>query len=1073
MYSINISSTFCKVLSLAFALLFCLTLGAQEQYEAVKFNGKNNITFYPQSGLDLEGEGSIELLIKAARTGATSRGNTSPPATRNNNRGGFLGGIFGRRDTPTVKRTPEKRSPAVNNDTIGTQTLVTHATESRTHFTVYLNKSATRIGLYNGNEFKSTVFNFNDGRYHHVVLATANDSTVVIIDDNIIDTLAIGYGAKVSAPLVLGTASNKNFPFEGELLTFRIWNKALKEAELSQLNTYGQPSVNTALYSNLLLFSQFGQSDKRIYQANSTVLRSELIGYPGDTTITDLLKPGEHYSQIAFQLKDGCSSALNLYKAAGDQATDTVRFATTNDTSNYTNGGAIQFRSNEFLTGIAVTNSGKCLKSLRFISNLQTYPIGGTAVDDGFASTAGLIQLPQGARLIGIEVESGEDTSGELLVLGLRLLYTMDGEIGILGAGNWAADDQTTPVRDDDLARRLGHVNDSDGAVNLHGNYTSAPIIKMQFSPLSDSLVLLIDLPPRAITPDSFVYAEVLAPITFFPDTISRRFWSKDTTVRLNFLQGNAFELVVDTSAKAFPLVSNIYTYQGLYEDAGKDKNEWGATFTLNQRPTLLDFNFRGYNAARINPFNYQLSSGTGKFVFAMPADDSYDYYYTTADKIVPYGLFFANDRESISRAHSTTVASEKDHQSSWSLNLGMSLGVAGMALSESGAFQHATEKMRSTKMLHTSSIAHEVNYALVLDRARMKLDADFRAAILKMRDELLMMGGTNIAGVMPTTPNYTHFIETYGTHYPYAVTYGGMAYQNITLTEDMVTSSVSNGANFSRQASATLEGVTLGTDVGGGFSQADSNSNLNEDEVKVAYTIGGDISFGEGGAGWNLPNGDEVPVLLDLRMITELLSPLYFDDPFIWTELRTGLQQALIAYDTSHHISDNPWMEIPDLQRVELEVISFDNPQSGDLDGAGEWVSHLQIGPAGAAADSTYTVSINTVADNLDDGTSLAIHQTFKYWKVLKAGDPFTLNITGDVTDLDDVGDDDVCVPPDSTTVVIKADPLSEEWTTDAVNLTDGTTSNEASGTITYRYRMVPATPREDPPPAASSTKK
>ncbi len=211
------------------------------------------------------------------------------------------------------------------------------------------------------------------------------------------------------------------------------------------------------------------------------------------------------------------------------------------------------------------------------------------------------------------------------------------------------------------------------------------------------------------------------------------------------------------------------------------------------------------------------------------------------------------------------------------------------------------------------------------------------------------------------------------------------------------------------------------------------------------------------------------MPVLLDLRMISELLSPLYFDDPFVWGELRTGLEKALYTYDTSHHISTNPWMEIPNLQKIEIEIVSFDNAESGDLDGSGEWVSHLQVQHTDNKTDTARLVTFNTTADGLDDDTSLPLHQTIEFWQVVSEGGSVSVNIIGDVTDLDSVGDDDVMIPDTAgaTITLTAGEPLSQEWTNGSVALSDGSTFNEASGTITYRYRMILANPRVDPPKA------
>jgi hypothetical protein len=47
-------------------------------------------------------------------------------------------------------------------------------------------------------------------------------------------------------------------------------------------------------------------------------------------------------------------------------------------------------------------------------------------------------------------------------------------------------------------------------------------------------------------------------------------------------------------------------------------------------------------------------------------------------------------------------------------------------------------------------------------------------------------------------------------------------------------------------------------------------------------------------GGGWTLAHRAEVPLLLDLRPISELLCPLFFEDPVVWMTLKPGLQSEL-----------------------------------------------------------------------------------------------------------------------------------------------------------------------------------
>ncbi|MCY2968442.1 MAG: hypothetical protein NT069_33260, partial [Planctomycetota bacterium] len=61
--------------------------------------------------------------------------------------------------------------------------------------------------------------------------------------------------------------------------------------------------------------------------------------------------------------------------------------------------------------------------------------------------------------------------------------------------------------------------------------------------------------------------------------------------------------------------------------------------------------------------------------------------------------------------------------------------------------------------------------------------------------------------------------------------------------------------------------------------------------EAESIRTVGGDLAQG---GGWSVPDHTEVPVLLDLRPIDELLSPVFFDDRLVWTRIRSRLHTRL-----------------------------------------------------------------------------------------------------------------------------------------------------------------------------------
>jgi len=84
-----------------------------------------------------------------------------------------------------------------------------------------------------------------------------------------------------------------------------------------------------------------------------------------------------------------------------------------------------------------------------------------------------------------------------------------------------------------------------------------------------------------------------------------------------------------------------------------------------------------------------------------------------------------------------------------------------------------------------------QTRYALVLNKGRMPLSLEFASRVLSLRDRLLAFGE-----LQPEDLNA--FIGAFGTHYPYAVTYGGMALLEKEFTETELESIMENGSTLS-----------------------------------------------------------------------------------------------------------------------------------------------------------------------------------------------------------------------------------------------------------------------------------
>ena len=150
------------------------------------------------------------------------------------------------------------------------------------------------------------------------------------------------------------------------------------------------------------------------------------------------------------------------------------------------------------------------------------------------------------------------------------------------------------------------------------------------------------------------------------------------------------------------------------------------------------------------------------------------------------------------------------------------------------------------------------------------------------------------------TDQELVDFLSLYGTHYAYAVTYGAQGAATYRLSEQQVSQLVAQDVNYSQawEANAKVTVMGSGGSLGGGTTNARDQKMQNEfasivQDSEENYTCSGGASCNGG-----VPSGEpNVPVFLDLRPISELLGPPFYDDPTIVLDLRDRLYDEIQKY--------------------------------------------------------------------------------------------------------------------------------------------------------------------------------
>jgi hypothetical protein len=323
----------------------------------------------------------------------------------------------------------------------------------------------------------------------------------------------------------------------------------------------------------------------------------------------------------------------------------------------------------------------------------------------------------------------------------------------------------------------------------------------------------------------------------------------------------------------AFLLNGDRYLRVKPYKPLPADSNfvPIGGTFSLNDQVPFYAFSYYGYDISAMNPMDLQRADGQKKPVFALPADDSRD-FYIALKTIVPYGMLYASDSTGTSQSSAITVTSGSENAETQSTTLGISIGVPKVVSFgvESEVTKTAKKTMESQKQLAFTEDV-KITRSLVLDPAHVRLDPAFRQRIVDI-------AAKRRAGI--AVDYEKDVIAVFGTHYPNAVTLGNLSRRVTSYSKDAYGELYSQGKTIAVNAS----GVVRGVKIDGKYQNQSEYSQAFNSELERQFKQTNDVGDSQ----------DPVPAFMDLRTLDELLSPVFFDDVAIFGDMRMELRQAI-----------------------------------------------------------------------------------------------------------------------------------------------------------------------------------
>ncbi len=322
----------------------------------------------------------------------------------------------------------------------------------------------------------------------------------------------------------------------------------------------------------------------------------------------------------------------------------------------------------------------------------------------------------------------------------------------------------------------------------------------------------------------------------------------------------------------------STYRQPPLPAPAASDGPTWDNVFSIDHRVDYLSFAFRGLDVSRMAPFDFQAATGVlQQEIFKGPAPGSRDFHIGTNGKatVVPNGWWFAGDVSGGTNARTTSAFSEEESRQTWATSLGVSADaeVAGakVAYTNNSAAHGALSNASTGKVVSTIKEVMEVDHTIIVDLATVQLSDAFRASAAQTAAD-------------PTDDAVREFIERFGMHFAYAITFGSKSWEQRHETEESVADSMTQGSSQSQSVEAGYHSAA------GGASASVSWGSEGESSESTKRGTGSDVSS----AGSVGSAAEPVPILLDIEEITHLLSPVFFDDPQIYVGLRARVDFLL-----------------------------------------------------------------------------------------------------------------------------------------------------------------------------------
>ncbi|MCP5180555.1 MAG: hypothetical protein H6994_11775 [Pseudomonadales bacterium] len=318
---------------------------------------------------------------------------------------------------------------------------------------------------------------------------------------------------------------------------------------------------------------------------------------------------------------------------------------------------------------------------------------------------------------------------------------------------------------------------------------------------------------------------------------------------------------------------------RGDVRDAGQSQS---GLFEISNVISGYGHLFSGYDFLELSLESY--TKGRKANIFEKSGD--YQYYLpTNGPKAVPDGIYYIDDKFAVGSSRSFSISSASSLTESTSMNLGGSVPVKGVPVGLNYSSSESRARNENRSMSRSFQAKRGLQHIFVTDSANAFLNSDFARDYMCLYRSIAAgracnKSTTELAGAM---------VDQYGTHFPQAIGYGGRAIQVEKTSSREIAEEVKQSKGISasiggQSSSQTKQGQngdsstksTPGPSGSAGWSQEKNTytgSTNSLSEAKFSALGGSGNSF----ESWSVSPDNAVPILYDLRKLSELMEPIIF----------------------------------------------------------------------------------------------------------------------------------------------------------------------------------------------------